>query len=61
MALQPRNDVSRMAERKAIVRHLAAVETLASANVIASDKIGKLTRNGMTVRRIVTASGAVLT
>jgi len=50
-----------MAERKAIVRHLAAVETLASANVIASDKIGKLKRNGMTVRRIVTASGTVLT
>jgi Ca2+-transporting ATPase len=51
--------VQQMARRNAIVRNLRAVETLGSADVIASDKTGTLTRNEMTVRAVVTASGRV--
>jgi len=49
--------VQRMSHRKAIVRHLAAVESLGEATVIASDKTGTLTKNEMTVRKLVVASG----
>jgi len=51
--------VQRLARRNAVVKQLSSVEALGSASVICTDKTGTLTRNEMTMVRVVTASGSV--
>jgi Ca2+-transporting ATPase len=51
--------VQRLVRRRALMRRLAAVETLGSTSVICTDKTGTLTRDEMTVRRLYVAGQRV--
>ncbi|MCX6769050.1 MAG: cation-translocating P-type ATPase, partial [Candidatus Micrarchaeota archaeon] len=51
--------VQRMSRRNSIVKKLKSVETLGCADVICTDKTGTLTRNEMTVRKVLVCGRVV--
>lgn len=51
--------VRAMAQKKALLRHLQAAETLGAVSVICTDKTGTLTKNEMNVQKIWISSGAI--
>jgi len=51
--------VKRLAEKKSIVRKLAACETLGAVKIIATDKTGTLTQNKINVVKVIDVDGTV--
>jgi len=51
--------VQRMTKHRAIIRHLAAIETLGAVTLIASDKTGTITENELSVSQFISAGRLV--